>query len=118
MNRGVAMSRLVICVSLLAATGCTTTPVKLAGPYASRLSHADVRQITALVVESDFYDHGYTTLEAVRPDQVRVIYTGYSGSRPDGTVSGIGSTYFTAVRDNGRWIQQGLLDTRSRRTPR
>jgi hypothetical protein len=110
------MSRLVICAALLAATGCATTPVQIVGPYANRLAHADVRQITALVVESDFHDHGYITLEAVRSDQVRVKYVGYSGSRPDGTVSEMGSTYFTAVRHNGRWIEEGLLDTRSRGT--
>jgi hypothetical protein len=69
------------------------------------ISHTDVRQITALMVENDFYSHGSTTLETVRPDKVRVKYVGYGRSIGDGYVSDTGSAYFTAFKRNGRWIE-------------
>jgi hypothetical protein len=109
------MKRLVICAALFAAAGCATH-VQIVGPYANQLSHADVRQITALIVESEFYNHGSATLEAVGPSKVVVKYVGYGRSLDGGTVSDAGSAYFTAVKRNGRWIEEGLLNTKSRGT--
>jgi hypothetical protein len=110
------MLRLVICATFLAASGCATTPVQVVGPYANQLSHADVRQITSLIVESEFYNHGSATLEAVGPSKVVVKYVGYGRSLGGGTVSDAGSAYFTAVKRNGGWIEEGLLDMKSRGT--
>ena len=57
------------------------------------------------MVENDFYSHGSTTLETVRPDKVRVKYVRYGRSIGDGYVSDTGSAYFTAFKRNGRWIE-------------
>jgi hypothetical protein len=107
------MRRLVICAALFVVVGCATQ-VQLVGPYGNQISHADVQQIAALVVESEHYDHGHITLEAVRADKVRVNYVGYGRSTGNGTVSEAGSVYFTAVKRNGRWIQQGYFDADDR----
>ena len=60
------MTRVLILIAAVALAGCATQ-VQTIGPYANQLSHTDVQQITALIVESDFYTHGTATLEALRP---------------------------------------------------
>jgi hypothetical protein len=97
------MTRLMICATLLAA-GCATTPVKIVGPYANQLSHADVKQIIAMIVESEHYDHGSTTLEVVRPDKVIVNYVGYGPTIDRLYTSYTGGVYFIALKRNGRWL--------------
>jgi hypothetical protein len=112
------MSRFVICAALIVAAGCAThrTQVEVVGPYANRLSQDDIHQITALIVVSEMYDHGKTTLEAIRPDKVVVNYIGYERTIDRLYTSGFGSTYFKAVKHNGKWIEEGLLDRKSRVT--
>jgi len=112
------MSRLVIFAALIAVVGCATqrTQLEIVGPYANHLSRADIQQITALIFVTEMYDHGKTTLEAVRPDKVRVNYVGYGRSLGHGTVSDTGSTYFIALKRNGRWIPEGDLVTKPRST--
>ena len=100
------MSPLLICASLIALAGCATQ-VEIAGPYANHLSHADIHQITALIVESEMYSHGYARLEAVRPDKVLVKYVGYGRSIDRRSVSDAGSAYFIAFKRNGKWIEGG-----------
>jgi hypothetical protein len=112
------MSRFVICAALIVVAGCATqrTQLEIVGPYANQLSQADIHQITALIVESAMYDHCKTTLEAIRPDKVVVNYIGYERTIDRVYTSGFGSTYFAAVKRNGRWIEEGLLDRNSRVT--
>ena len=101
------MARVLILLAIVALiVGCATHRTQLAvvGRYASQLSQADIRQITALVVESEMYDHGKTTLEAIRPDKVVVNYVGYGPTIDRLYTSYTGSTYFKALKRNGRWI--------------
>jgi hypothetical protein len=87
-------------VSVLLA-GCAATPspvppMKITGPYASTLSRHDVQQIQRLATARSDIGGTVRTIEAVRPDRVRVeaghpIYSGWSGIA------------FFAVRHHGTW---------------
>ena len=109
------MTRLVFCVSLIAVAGCATQ-LEIAGPYANHLSQADIHQITALIVETEAYSHGYTRLEAVRPDKVLVKYVGYGRSIDGVYTSDSGSAYFIAFKRNGRWLPGGEFGMESKVT--
>ena len=109
------MSRIVICAVLIAAVGCATqhTQLEVGGRYADQLSREDIEQITALVVETKMYDHGKTTLEAVRPDKVVVNYVGYGPTIDRLYTSYTGGTYFIALKRSGRWnVDTGKSGTR------
>ena len=103
------MVRLIICAALFSVAACATerTKLEVAGRYADQLSKADIHQITALIVVSEMYDHGKATLETIRPDKVRVSYIGYERTIAGLYTSGVGSTYFIALKRNGRWAQEG-----------
>jgi hypothetical protein len=112
------MSRIVICAVLIAVVGCATqrTQLEIVGPYANQLSRADIQQITALIFETKMYDHGKTTLEAVRPDKVVVNYVGYGPTIDRLYTSYTGGTYFIAFKRKGRWLSEAELGTGSRIT--
>jgi hypothetical protein len=108
--------RVVICVALIAVVGCATqrTQLEIVGPYANQLSRADIQQITALVSESEMYDHGKTTLEAVRPNKVAVNYVGYGPTIDRHYTAYTGGAYFVALKRNGRWLIDPELGMGSR----
>ena len=92
--------RTVFSAAALILFGCVSqSPVT--GPYASRLSGSDVRQITALVTPRSKNVH--TEIEAIRPDKVRVTskdYVMHNGTRTLSSTAYI----FTATRDwTGSW---------------
>jgi len=99
---------------LIALAGCATQ-VEVAGPYANQLSQADIRQITALIVESEMYSHGSARLEAVRPDKVFVKYVGYGRSIDRVYTSDVGSASFTVFKRSGRWVEGGDFRTESKK---
>jgi len=109
------MSRLVICATLIVAAGCVTK-LQIVGPYANRLSHSDVQQITALVVISELNRHLYTRLEAVRPGKVLVKCVGYNRSMDGTYTSDLSSESFTALKRNGRWSLGGEVGVEGRVT--
>ena len=79
-----------------AATPLPTPPMKITGPYASSLSRHDVQQIQGLATARSDIGGTVRTIDAVRPNRVRVesgrpIYSGWSG---------IG---FFAVRHDSTW---------------
>lgn len=114
-----SMTRVLILVAIVALAGCAThrTQLEVVGRYANQLSQADIHQITALVVESEMYDHGKTTLEAIRPDKVVVNYVGYGPTIDRLYTSYTGGTYFKAFKRNGRWIiETGKSGNRSTTT--
>ncbi|HZS18495.1 MAG TPA: hypothetical protein VFA51_11250 [Candidatus Udaeobacter sp.] len=106
------MSRLVILAAAVVVAGCTTQ-LQIVGPYANRLSQADVQQITALITPSNANSHLYTTLEAVRPNEVLVKYGGYRRSMEGVYTSDRSSAYFKAFKRNGRWIAGGEFSMES-----
>jgi hypothetical protein len=73
------MSRFVIVGAAILVAGCATQ-LQIVGPHANRLSQADVQQITELITPSIANRRLYTTLEAVRPNEVLVKYGGYRRS--------------------------------------
>ena len=103
------MTRVVISLAAALLAGCATH-VEVFGPCANHVSHADIREITALIDEQPFRNHSSTTLEAVSPNKVRVSFMGFGRSLPGGGVSGVGSTYFIAVRRNGMWTKADHFD--------
>ena len=78
-------------------------PFQLSGPYANRLSKADVEQIKAVVSKEPGIDHRLKKIEAVRPDKV--------GIRTGGRTAVDSATYndFNAYKRAGRWA----IDTAS-----
>ena len=91
---------------MLAVAGCATQ-LQVVGPYADRLSHSDIQQITALITPSQMTSHVYTKLEAVSPDEVRVKYGGYRRSLDGVYTSDTAADYFTAFKRHGKWISGG-----------
>jgi hypothetical protein len=81
------------------------TPLQIGGPYASRFSEGDVREITALVPHRHDMHHGILSISAIRPDAVRILV----GRSWDNVGS---QTWFIAVRRNGKWT----IDERSIQT--
>ena len=100
------MPRIVIFVAVIAVAGCATQ-LQVVGPYAGQLSQSDIQQITALITPSGIASHVYTTLDAVRPDEVRVKYGGYGRSPQGAYTSDPAAEYFTAFKRHGRWITSG-----------
>jgi hypothetical protein len=89
----------VFCVTPLEISG---GPV-LSGPYANRLSKADIVQIKTLVSKETGIDHKLKKIEAVRPDKVRI--------RTGGRSAVDSATYndFNVYKRAGRWV----IDTAS-----
>jgi hypothetical protein len=82
---------------VIAFSGCAT-PLQIVGPYASRLSAADIQEIKVLVAKQPDTDRRLVELEATRPDKVWVKVGGFDTSG--------GSRYnrFIVIRRAGRWI--------------
>jgi hypothetical protein len=77
--------------------GACATPLQISGPYASRLSQADVQQIKLLVSKEPGLDHRLRRIEAIHSDKVRIQTGGIK------TV-GWGYDDFTAYKRGGRWV--------------
>ena len=65
--------------------GCAVAPLQITGPYASRLSDADIQQIKVAVAAVSRISDRVRTIDAVRRDRVRVevgvtIEHGWQGS--------------------------------------
>jgi hypothetical protein len=73
-------------------------PVQTSGPYANRLSQADIVQIKALVSKEPDIDHRLKKIEAVGPDKVR-IQTGGRTAVDENTYDD-----FNANKRAGRWL--------------
>ena len=52
--------------------GCAVAPLRITGPYASRLSDADIQEIKAAVAAVSRISDRVRTIDAVRRDRVRV----------------------------------------------
>ena len=89
--------RLCALLSVIAFSGCAT-PLQIVGPYASRLSAADIQEIKVLVAKQPDTDRRLVELEATRPDKVWVKVGGFDTSG--------GSRYnrFIVIKRAGRWI--------------
>jgi hypothetical protein len=73
-------------------------PLEISGPFAARLSDADIRHIKLVVSAQPDVDHGIRKIEAVRPNKVRVE-TGHI----DSFGGWKGSGFFLAKR-SGKWF--------------
>jgi len=83
-------------VSVALLLSACTTQVQVTGPYAAKLSVADVQQLKLLAANGPKIGRTVITLEAIRPDRVHVedrLYSdaGWRGSR------------FFAVRHVSTW---------------
>ena len=96
------MARVATFAAIVALAGCATQ-LQVIGPYASQLSQSDIQQITALITPNKITSHVYTTLDAVRPGEVRVKYGGYLRSQGVYT-SDRAADSFTAFKHHGRWV--------------
>jgi hypothetical protein len=100
--------RALMLAAVCSLAGCATQ-LELAGPYSSRLSQTDIQEIRALISSDSDVSHVRTTLDAVRPDEVRVTTRGFGKSQGAWT-SDPASAIFTAVKRHGRWIATGTAE--------
>jgi hypothetical protein len=84
----------VILATLLLAS--CASDVRLSGRYARALSPTDIEQIRGLTQEHIVSGHTSVTIDAVRPDRVRVVQRTYRGVDWTGTTQQV-------VRRAGRW---------------
>ena len=96
------MRRLISIAGMFVLSACA--PLQIGGPYASRFSKGDVREITALVSHRPDMHHGILNITAIRPDAVRILI----GSSWDNVGS---QTWFIAARRNGKWIDERSIQT-------
>ena len=101
--------RILALVMALAMTACAAQ-LQVVGPYASRLSSLDIREIVALFPRSPTVSPTYTRLEATRPDRVRITVGGFAKSQGTWTADTTSDTY-TAIRRSGRWVLSGSSET-------
>jgi hypothetical protein len=81
--------------------GCASVDVR--GPYASRLSPVDVREIRSSVIPEPRLISPWIHITAIAPDRVQVEYGGLTSS--DGmTVDGSESFKSFMLKRNGKWI--------------
>ena len=73
-------------------------PFQLSGPYANRLSKADVEQIKAVVSTERGIDHRLKKIEAIGPDKVH-IQTGGKTAVDTATYND-----FSVYKRTGRWV--------------
>jgi hypothetical protein len=97
------MPRVVTLAAMFALAGCAAQ-LQVTGPYAAQLSESDIQQITALITPSKITSHVYTTLDAIRPGEVRVKYGGYLRSSEGVYTSDPAADSFTAFKHHGRWL--------------
>jgi hypothetical protein len=88
--------RISVIVATVLLSACVT-PLQVTGPYASRLSEADIQQIKLLVSKRPHIEHRLRTLDVVRPGKIRVR---------TGGLKTVGSSYsnFTVVKRSGKWL--------------
>src|SRR5437870_8324932 len=94
MLRLVRIAVAVVAAPLVAYAG----PLQVGGPFANRLSKADVEQIKALVSKEPGIDHRLKNIEAVRPDKVH-IQTGGKTAVDTNTYND-----FSVYKRAGRWV--------------
>jgi hypothetical protein len=94
-------------IAALLLGACVTPRPQIVGPYASRLSEADIEQIK-LIVRNDrgITDHRISKLDVLRPDKVRVE-TG--GVRTDEIGPESHYVRFFVVKRNGKWVDAPSL---------
>jgi hypothetical protein len=89
----------VVALPLVAYAG----PLQASGPYANRLSAADIQQITVLVSKEPHVDHRLKKIEAIRLDKVH-IQTGGKTAVDTATYND-----FNVYERAGKWV----IDTSS-----
>ena len=84
---------------------------EVSGPFASRLSPADVQQIKAAVSKNMHISHNVKKIEAVRPDKVAVQTTARTSVEEDTSYD------FTVDKRKGAWVinQNSIQITTERR---
>jgi hypothetical protein len=70
---------------------------EVSGPYAARLTHEDIQQITALPFAGSGINRAVHSIYAKKPDEV-----GVQSAQPQWPRDTIVS--FTAQKDHGRWV--------------
>ena len=78
-------------------------PFQVNGPYANRLSKADIEQLKVLASKEPGIDHRLKKIEVVRPDKVHI----QTGGRT--AVDSATYTDFNVYKHAGRWV----IDTAS-----
>ena len=87
-------------------TSCTSLAApEVSGPYAARLNHEDIQQITALPFVGSGINRAVHSIYSNKPDEV-----GVQSAQPQWPRDTIVS--FTARKDHGRWvIVSGSVET-------
>ena len=107
--------RILMCAGPLSVVGCAAQ-LQVAGPYGAQLSRSDVRQIVALLPPSENISHTYTTLQAIHPDEVRVMVGGFGKSLSGSYTSDPAKDTFTAVKRRDSWRLVGPVEVERRIT--
>ena len=87
-----------VCVALIVLCAFSARAGEVSGPFASRLSPADVQQIKAAVSKNAHVSHNVKKIEAVRPDKVAVQTTARTSVEEDTTYG------FTIDKRKGTWV--------------
>jgi len=85
------------CVALFVLSALSVYAGEVSGPFASRLSPADVQQIKAAVAKNMHISHNVKKIEAIRPDKV-VVQTRVRTSVEEDTLYD-----FTVDKRKGAW---------------